>query len=87
MPRTQPKKTKKVVARVGENGGLACLFCREKKNPSFLEVDVLSKFTSERGKIISRVRTGVCSKHQRKLTREIKRARYIAFLPYVVRPE
>ncbi|HVT01148.1 MAG TPA: 30S ribosomal protein S18 [Patescibacteria group bacterium] len=64
-----------------------CFFCKENKSPNFLEYEVLSKYTSERGKIFSRVRTGLCSKHQRKLTGEIKRARYLAFLPFVVRAE
>jgi small subunit ribosomal protein S18 len=64
-----------------------CFFCKEKKGPSFLEYDMLSKFTSERGKILARSRSGICARHQRKLTAAIKRARYIGFLPYVTRPE
>lgn len=64
-----------------------CFFCKEKKEPSFLEQEMLSRFVSERGKIMARTRTGLCSKHQRKLTSEVKRARYLAFLPFVVRPE
>ena len=75
------RNTKKQQA-VGE-----CFFCKEKKTPNFLEYDILSRYTSERGKIHSRVRTGLCSKHQRKFTAEVKRARYLAFLPFVVRPE
>lgn len=66
---------------------MECFFCKEKKTPDFLEYEILTKFTSERGKIQARGRTGVCSRHQRRLTDEIKRARYIGFLPYVVRPE
>lgn len=38
---------------------------------------------TERGKILSRKMTGTCSKHQRQLTRAIKRARAIALLPYI----
>jgi small subunit ribosomal protein S18 len=64
-----------------------CFFCNEKKEPSFLEFEILEKFVSERGKIMARVRSGLCSKHQRKLTNEVKRARYLALLPFVVRPE
>lgn len=64
-----------------------CFFCKEEKNPDFLEYELLSKFTSDRGKILSRSRTGVCAKHQRKLTTEIKRARHLAFLPFIVKPE
>ncbi len=64
-----------------------CFFCKEKKVPDFLEYEILARFTSERGKIIARSRSGACAKHQRKLTGEVKRARYLALLPYVVRPE
>lgn len=64
-----------------------CYFCRENKNPDFMDFETLKKFISERGKIQSRQRTGVCSKHQRKLTTAVKRARLLAFLPFVVRAE
>ena len=43
----------------------------------------LSKFISERGKILPKRMTGTCAKHQRELTTAIKRARQIALLPYV----
>lgn len=64
-----------------------CIFCKEKKNPDFLDYEQLRKFTTERGKIFSRSRSGNCSKHQRKLTTEIKRARILAFMPFIVRAE
>ncbi len=64
-----------------------CFYCKADKNPYFLEQDLLSKFISERGKIQPRSRSGLCSKHQRKFTTEVKRARYLALLPFVVRPE
>jgi len=38
---------------------------------------------TERGKILSRKLTGTCSKHQRELTKAIKRARAVALLPYI----
>ena len=64
-----------------------CIFCKEKKSPDFLNVSELEKFISERGKIFSRTRTSLCAKHQRKVTSEIKRARYLALLPFAVQPE
>ncbi len=64
-----------------------CYFCSEKKNPDFLEYQTLEKYVSERGKILSRARTGVCAKHQRRLTSEIKRARHLAFLPFIVQAD
>lgn len=62
-----------------------CPFCKEKKQPNFTDVEVLSRFTSERGKIIGRARSGVCAKHQRRLTIAIKHARHLALMPFIVR--
>lgn len=64
-----------------------CVFCNEKTEPDFLDYKALEKFVSERGKIYSRTRTSLCAKHQRKITQEIKRARHLAFLPFIVRAE
>ncbi|MEJ7555004.1 MAG: 30S ribosomal protein S18 [Aquificaceae bacterium] len=61
-----------------------CYFCEAKKDPSYKEYEELRKFMTERGKIIGRRQTGVCAKHQRMLAREIKRARQLALLPYLV---
>lgn len=44
---------------------------------------LLRKFISERGKIIPRRTTGIPAPYQRRLTREIKRARHLALLPFV----
>lgn len=70
---------KRKIIRVIKN----CPFCKEEKAPHFKDVAVLSRYLSERGRIISRARTGICSTHQRLLTREIKRARHLALLPFV----
>lgn len=60
-----------------------CYFCKEKKEPDYKEVDTLKRFITDRGKMISRARTGVCTPHQRKLSVAIKRARVLALLPFV----
>jgi len=60
-----------------------CSFCQEGKVPDYKEATALRRFMTERGKIVSRGRSGVCAKHQRKLAREIKRARHLALLPFV----
>ena len=48
---------------------------------NYKNVDILSKFTSETGKILPRRITGVSAKLHRKVTREIKRARTCNLLP------
>jgi small subunit ribosomal protein S18 len=65
---------------------LFCFCCKEKIVPSFREVETLKRFISERGKIISREDSGICQKHQKELTIEVKRARFLAILPFLVRP-
>lgn len=62
-----------------------CPICTEKQVVDYKDVSLLIRFTSERGKILGRVKTGVCAKHQRQLTRSIKRARFVALMPFVQR--
>jgi small subunit ribosomal protein S18 len=59
-----------------------CFFSAEKKTPDYKDVPVLRRFISDWGKIESRRKTGTRAPHQRKLTVAIKRARYLALLPY-----
>ena len=44
---------------------------------------LLRRFVTERGKIVPRRMTGTCAKCQRAVVRAIKRARYLALMPYV----
>lgn len=61
-----------------------CKFCNgELKEITYKDVEILKRFTSERGKIFPRRMTGNCAKHQRKLARAIKQARIMALLPFV----
>ena len=60
-----------------------CSFCVDHAEQiDYKDVAKLRRFTTERGKILPRRISGVCAKHQRKLTVAIKRARAIALLPY-----
>ena len=64
-----------------------CIFCENKDQKiNYKEVKILRKFITEQGKIIPGHVTGVCSKHQRHLSKAIKQARNIALLPYSVDP-
>ena len=49
----------------------------------YKDIRRISRYVSERGKIKPRRTNGNCAKHQRQLTIAIKRARYLALLPYV----
>ncbi len=50
----------------------------------YKDIKLLGRFISERGKIVPSRITAVSTKKQRELARAIKRARYLALLPYIV---
>ena len=58
-----------------------CQMCAG-KTISYKEPEILKKYTTEKGKILSRRVTGTCAKHQRDVAREVKRARMMAVLPF-----
>ena len=63
-----------------------CKFCTEKIDSiPYRDVRLLQQFVAERGKIVPRRLTGVCTTHQRRLTRAIKQARNIALQPFATR--
>ncbi len=76
----------------GAAGGRRTFFRRRKTCPfsgstavpiDYKDIRMLSRYISERGKIVPSRITAVSQKAQRKLAREIKRARFLALLPYV----
>jgi small subunit ribosomal protein S18 len=59
-----------------------CAFCTEKIDIDYKDASRLRRYVSDRGRIQPRRRTGVCARHQRRLALAIKRARFLALLPY-----
>lgn len=53
------------------------------KHIDYKDIDLLSRFVTERGKILPRRVSGVSAYYQRELVQAIKRARYVALLPFV----
>ena len=63
-----------------------CKFCTEKIDAiSYRDVRLLQQFVAERGKIVPRRLTGVCTRHQRRLSQAIKQSRNIALLAFATR--
>jgi small subunit ribosomal protein S18 len=63
-----------------------CKFCTEKIDAiSYRDVRLLQGFVAERGKIVPRRLTGVCTRHQRKVSLAIKQSRNIALLAFAAR--
>ena len=60
-----------------------CRFCMDKVDfIDYKSVEILKNFMTDRGKILPRRVSGNCAKHQREVTRAIKRARNIALVPF-----
>ncbi len=81
MPKRKPRRrNQRLVGKPKK-----CFFCENKKTPTLGDVTDLSKFLTERGKIMPALRSGLCAKHQRQLTRAVKHARHLSLLAFVVR--
>ncbi|MDO9578033.1 MAG: 30S ribosomal protein S18 [Candidatus Cloacimonadales bacterium] len=60
-----------------------CFFCKNKEAVlDYKDAGLMKRFISENGKISPRRFTGTCTKHQKKLTVEIKKARQMALLHF-----
>ncbi len=61
-----------------------CKLCeRGIRQVNYKDEHLLSRFITDRGKILPRRATGSCARHQRQIATAIKRARYLALLPYI----
>ena len=61
-----------------------CYFCENKKEIiDYKDEKQMRRYTDERGKIVDRRKTGLCSAHQSVISMSVKRARHIAILPFV----
>ncbi|MEK7064480.1 MAG: 30S ribosomal protein S18 [Patescibacteria group bacterium] len=59
-----------------------CAFCTKKTEPDYKDVESLRVALSNKDRIVSRLLTGICQKHQKRVTVAIKRARHLALLPF-----
>lgn len=60
-----------------------CQMCAG-KNIDYKDADVIKKYVSaDKGKILPRRATGACAKHQRHIACEVKKARFMAIIPFV----
>ena len=82
---TQLRITKEAVRRPFQKKRKSCPFSGSKSKIDYKDIKTLTKFVSERGKIIPSRISSVSAKKQRELSKAIKRARYIGLMPYVVK--
>ena len=70
--------------RVSRRDKNRCRFCREEiERIDYKDIESLQKLTTSQGKLFSRKRSGNCARHQRQAKVAVKRARFIALVPYV----
>lgn len=60
-----------------------CPFCKGKMEPDYKDSAALSSYMNDRAKVLGKSRTGICAKHQRRVSINIKRARHLALLPFI----
>ena len=82
---TQLRITKEAVRKPFQKKRKSCPFSGSKSKIDYKDIKTLTKFVSERGKIIPSRISAVSAKKQRELSQAIKRARYIGLMPYVVK--
>lgn len=86
LPRESRSRRPSSRTRTGPPRIRTCYFCSNAINDiDFKDVRLLQRFISSYAKISPRKRTGTCAFHQRDLSQAIKRARYLALLPFAVR--
>ena len=82
---TQLRITKEAVRKPFQKKRKSCPFSGSKTKIDYKDIKTLTKFVSERGKIIPSRISSVSAKKQRELSKAIKRARYIGLMAYVVK--
>ncbi|MDD3998535.1 MAG: 30S ribosomal protein S18 [Candidatus Shapirobacteria bacterium] len=80
MKKTQRKDRNRLTRLKGR--GKDCFFCKSKKDPNWRDFEKLREYLTPRCRIMSAQASGVCMKHQRKLSVVIKEARELGLLPY-----
>jgi len=80
---SSPKEALDVVEEKAYVSKKRCLFCQQQSLPSYTDSETLKRFLTDRAKILGKERSGVCSKHQRAIAKNIKYARHLALLPFV----
>jgi small subunit ribosomal protein S18 len=78
------KKSASEQGKFGFQRETRCRFCRDRVSEiDFKDVSTLQKLVTNQGKMFSKKRSGNCAKHQRQLKHAIKRARFMALMPYI----
>jgi len=62
----------------------SCSLCEDKvEQVDYKDANLLDRYLTDRGKILPRRATGACSRHQKQVAEAVKRARFLALIPYI----
>lgn len=62
----------------------SCSLCEDKVElVDYKDANLLDRYLTDRGKILPRRATGACSRHQKQVAEAVKRARFLALIPYI----
>ncbi len=76
------KKRRSYLKNISKRG--ICHFCRNAEAKiDYKDIDLLTSYTNLTGKIKPAKATKLCNKHQKRIASAVKKARYLAFIPYV----
>ncbi len=81
MAKKDTKKKRRIMKE--EPVARNCPFDKNGTEPDYKDTETLMKYMTDRAKVLGKDRTGLCSKHQKRLTVAIKRARHLGLLPYI----
>jgi small subunit ribosomal protein S18 len=81
MAKKDQKKKRRIIKE--EVVPVNCPFCKTKTSPDYKNFDALGRYMSDRAKVLGKSRTGICAKHQRRISQAIKRARHLGLLPFI----
>ena len=83
---TQLKITRQAMRKPYQKKRKSCPFSSPESNPiDYKDIKTLTRFVSERGKIIPSRISAVSASKQRQLSKAIKRARYLSLMPYLTK--
>jgi len=82
----QREKKKFIPGKMGKFIKKRCRFCKQKIDSiDYKDVNLLRRYVTPSAKILGSRASGNCARHQGLLTQAIKRARYLALLPYIIK--
>lgn len=91
LTKSQPQSQDQIVDESGKTARTKkpCFYCQNEHSsssnktlPTYTDIATLRRYQTDRAKIVPKLKSGLCSKHQRGATKQIKYARHLSLLPF-----